>query len=227
MAGIIKAGAIREDRVDAPVAAFNLDDFTQKADRYLEQIRGEATKILQAAQAEAQQIRAKAKEEGRQQARQEAEKALEAELQRRSETAMATLTKVTERLAAERAQWRQDWETYAVKLARGIAERVIRRELREDPQISLEWVREALEMCSRDTQVRIRVGLDEARALEPMLQALLEKLGRVATTTIVPDETTPPGEVLLETEHGSLDQRVASQLDRLERELLGEEGAAS
>ncbi len=222
MAGVIKAGVKREDRADARVAAFNLDDLSHKAQRYLDQFRAEAAKILQAAQVQADQIRQKATEEGRLQARKDAEKNLENELKRRSEAALATLEKIAVQVESQRAEWRQHWETYAIKLSVGIAERVVRRELKADPHITIEWIREALEMGAGSSQVNVRLHPADIRTLDPMLEDLTGRLGRAVGTNVVADDTMGIGEVRVETEHGALDQRVASQLERLEKELLGE-----
>lgn len=221
MAGIIKAGVTREDCFDARVAAFNLDDLSHKAQRYLDQFRGEAAKIVQAAQVEAEQIRRRAADEGKLQARKEAEKALEAELKRRSDAVLTSLEKIASELGSQRAQWQQHWETYAIKLASAIAERIVRKELQSTPQITLAWIREALEMAA-SSQIQIRLNPADIRSLDPVLEELTARVSRAASTTVVADDSMGVGEVLVETEHGVLDQRVQSQLDRLEKELLGE-----
>jgi flagellar assembly protein FliH len=222
MAGIIKAGVKREDRIDPRIAVFNLDDLSHKAQRYLDQFRAEAAKILQAAHIQADQIRQKAIEEGRLQARKDAEKNLEAELKRRSEAALATLETITEQVETRRAEWQHHWESYAIKLSSGIAERVIRRELKSDPSITIEWIREALEMGASSGQVSVKLNPADIRLLDPMLEDLTRRLGRAANTTIVADDRMPIGEVRVETEYGALDQRITLQLERLEKELLGE-----
>lgn len=222
MAGIIKAGVTREDHVDARVAAFNLDDLSHKAQRFLDQFRGEAARILQAAHAEAEQIRRKATEEGRLQARKDAEKALEAELKRRSEAVLGNLQHIAQQLEAQRTEWQQQWELYAIKLSTGIAERVIRRELKNDPQITVAWIREALEMGAGSSQIEVLLNPADIRLLDPVLEEITARMNKAASTTIVADDSMIPGEVRVQTEHGSLDQRIAAQLQRLERELIGD-----
>jgi flagellar assembly protein FliH len=222
MAGIIKAGLKQAERVDARMAAFNLDDLSHKAQRYLEQFRAEAAKILQAAHVQADQIRQKAAEEGRLQARRDAEKTLETELKRRSEGSLAALEKIAAQVESERVQWQRHWETFAIKLSTAIAERTVRREVSSDPQITLEWIREALEMCAKDCQISVKLNPADIRMLDPMLDDLTRRLGRAAETTIVSDDSIGVGEVRLETQHGALDQRISLQLERLEKELLGE-----
>lgn len=222
MAGIIKSGILREESQGARVAAFNLDDLSHKAQRFLDQFRGEAARILQGAQGEAEQIRRKAAEEGRLQARKDAERALEAELKRRSEAVLATLEKISQQLAAQRAEWQQHWETYAIKLSTGIAERIVRRELKHDPQITLEWIREALELGAGSGQIQVMLNPADIRSLDPVLEEITDRMSKAAVTTVVADDSMSLGEVRVQTEHGSLDQRIASQLERLEKELLGE-----
>jgi flagellar assembly protein FliH len=222
MAGIIKAGLKQAERVDARMAAFNLDDLSHKAQRYLEQFRAEAAKILQAAHVQADQIRQKAAEEGRLQARRDAEKTLETELKRRSEGSLAALEKIAAQVESERVQWQRHWETFAIKLSTAIAERTVRREVSSDPQITLEWIREALEMCAKDCHISVKLNPADIRMLDPMLDDLTRRLGRAAETTIVSDDSIGVGEVRLETQHGALDQRISLQLERLEKELLGE-----
>jgi flagellar biosynthesis/type III secretory pathway protein FliH len=62
------------------------------------------------------------------------------------ETLLPALGKVVSELVDAKQAWLREWEHTAVQLAAKIAERVIRRELKSEPQITVDLVREALEM---------------------------------------------------------------------------------
>ena len=72
MSGIIKAGTQQLYSSENAVE-FNLHDFSDRANQYLQQVRQQAAQVLQQAKTEAEKIRKQAELSGRQAAKQAAE----------------------------------------------------------------------------------------------------------------------------------------------------------
>ena len=62
-------------------------------------------------------------------------------------------------------QWLSHWEAGAVRLATRIAARVIRREVRAQPEITLALVREALELAAGSPTVRVHLNPKDYKLL--------------------------------------------------------------
>jgi flagellar assembly protein FliH len=84
----------------------------------------------------------------------------------------------------------------------------------------LEWIREALELAAGSPAIKLHLNpADHATLVEP-LQCMLANRGESAEVEILADPDTEPGGCLVETAHGSIDQRLETQLSRIEDELV-------
>ena len=104
--------------------AFNFDDMAGRANDYLDGVRGDAAKIIAAAQQEADVIRRRAEEVGRQ----AAEKVLDDKVSERMETLLPALKKVIENLHHAKQDWLNHWEKQAIHTAAAMAARIVRRQ---------------------------------------------------------------------------------------------------
>jgi len=120
--------------------AFNFDDMTAKANEYLAKVRAEALQIVAKAQQDAAAVKQKAVEEGRA----EGMRSVEQIVQKQLATALPALRQAIGEIQDAKQAWQRHWEATAVHVAAAIAKRVIRRELTNDPQITVNLVREAL-----------------------------------------------------------------------------------
>ena len=123
--------------------AFNFDDLTKRADVYLAEIRAEAAKIVAKANADAVEIRKKAEVDGRKAAEQTMDKLLDQKVGQQMQTLLPAIREAITGIQQAKQGWMSQWEQRAIHLSASIAERVIRKELSKDPQISLQLVREA------------------------------------------------------------------------------------
>ncbi len=115
--------------------------------------------------------------------------------------------------------WLRRWEQSAVQLAVKIAERMVRREVARSPQITLDLVREALELAAGTQQMKIRLHPADFATLEGQVKRLAQEISRGTNAVIVPDETISRGGCRLETQHGVIDQQIETQLKRIAAEL--------
>ena len=219
MAGIIKAGRqTGEDRSTQSVA-FNFDDMTVAADKYLDRIRSDAAQIVASAKQEAEQLRRQAQNDGRRQAVEQAEQEVAELVRKQLAGVLPALERAVEQLQQARQDWGKQWEQNAVHLAAAIAARVIRRELSQTPQIPLDLVREALELVSGSTQITLRLHPADRQALGSGVEELAARLAKLAPADVVADPDVTPGGCIVTTEFGEIDQRIESQLARIEQEL--------
>jgi len=217
MAGIIKAAGHTDAAVKAPLKAFHFDDVGQS---YLGRVRSEAAEIINQARKEAAQIKAKATEEGRQAAIQAAQASLKTRLDQHLAEILAALRQAVVQIDQSRHAWQQHWERHAVDLAAAIAQRLCRRELSRQPEISLAWIREALELAGTSAAVVVRLHPDDHASLAPHIDKLKSEMTGLGAVKIVADPTISAGGCRVETEFGSLDQQLESQLARITEELL-------
>ena len=115
--------------------------------------------------------------------------------------------------------WLKHWERQTVHLACAIAARIVRRELAQSPDITLDLVREALELATGGSRVRLHLNPQDHRAVSEQLPALLTRLQELAPAEVVADPEISPGGCRVVTEFGWVDQQIESQLARIEEEL--------
>ncbi|HLK48868.1 MAG TPA: FliH/SctL family protein [Bryobacteraceae bacterium] len=135
--------------------------------------------------------------------------------------AAAELQPVIERLCRSideigglRARLRAEAERDLVQLALAIARRVLGRELAVDPDAIHGLVLGALDKVKSLEISRVRVDPAHSAAVS----ACLRKVG-TAAVEVTSDPACAPGTVILETDRGSLDASVESQLQEIERGL--------
>jgi flagellar assembly protein FliH len=199
--------------------AFNLDDVTAHAERYLESVRAQGEAILAEARSQAVAILKAAEAQGRQAAIEEGRKAAQHHVAEQLQTLMPALRKSISELVQARQDWLAHWEQRAVHVAAAIASRVIRRELSRHPQITAGLIREALELAAGNPHVRVLLNPDDHRALADQAARWAAELAPAATAEITADPAISPGGCRIETRFGAIDQQIETQLRRIEEEL--------
>lgn len=203
--------------------AFQFEDVSEQARRRLDEANAEAAQILAAAQNEADAIRRRAEEEGIAAARQ----AVEATVRERVERGVAAeieamapvWAEIAEGLRAAKADWLANWQKAAVRVAGGIAQKIVRRQLDRQPEITVDLIREALELAAGSQRLRILLNPADHARWAKRAEALLQQFSGAAKATIAADRQITPGGCRIETEHGVIDQQVEWQLARITEEL--------
>lgn len=199
--------------------AYDLTDMAEQAESYVENVRREATKIIQTAKQEAIAIREKAEKEGRKAARAAIEHILDQKVEKQMQTLVPALNSAIAQIEDSKQQWLHHWETAAVKLAAAIAQRLIRRELTEHPELSLEWISSALELAAGSTEVTVRLHPDDHETLRSEVVRLADLFCPLASAKIVADDSITASGCRVETQFGSIDQQIETQLARVVQEL--------
>lgn len=114
-----------------------------------------------------------------------------------------------------RASLRRQAEQDLVRLALAIARRILRREMAVDPDALHGLVLGALEKLKASEILRVRVH----PAQVALTGACLREAAAGLAVEVAADPTCEPGALIFETERGSLDASVESQLQEIERGL--------
>jgi len=130
----------------------------------------------------------------------------------RAELALEQTQKLLE-LATLRARVLERAENDIIQIARLLAERIIAEELALDPDKLVPMARQALREVGGATQVTMRAAPGAAEVLRHELGRL--ESSRAVPIEIVSDASLGPGDLHLQTDVGSIDARVGTQLSHL------------
>jgi flagellar assembly protein FliH len=149
-------------------------------------------------------------------------RAAEREIQQRAHAAererfASGLAQLAAEFAAQRSGYFEQVEQEVARLALAIAARILRREAQTDPLLLLGGVRVALGQLSGSGVVRLRVACADAELWRDAV-ALLPH--RDLKLEVVADESLRGGECHLETEVGSADLGLRTQLGEIERSFF-------
>ncbi|MCX6631138.1 MAG: FliH/SctL family protein [Candidatus Solibacter sp.] len=125
------------------------------------------------------------------------------------------LARSIEEIGGLRTRLRAEAEADLVQLSLAIARRVLRRELAVDPEALHGLVLGALEKLSGQEISRVRVHPGHVA----LVTASLRQNSASAKVEVISDPSRQVGTVIFETQHGSLDASVDSQLQEIERGL--------
>jgi flagellar biosynthesis/type III secretory pathway protein FliH len=175
----------------------------------------EAMRILEGAQAEAAEVRAsvqQAIEDARQAGYAEGYEKGAAEWAEAIRVARASVVAAIEAAKPE-----------IVRMALRVAEKVLRRRLEADPEAVVPMVDEALRSLSAQQQTRVvlRAHPADLAVLERRRQRWLERNPGLSSLQVVADETLSRGGCRIESEFGMVDATIDTQLQVIERHLLG------
>jgi flagellar biosynthesis/type III secretory pathway protein FliH len=199
--------------------AFSFADMRGQASDYLGSVRTEAAKIVAQAHQQAEQIRRQAEVEGRKAAEAAIERVLDERVGKRMETLLPTLEHLVSEMNDTKAQLLTRWEHSALHVACAIAQRIIHRELAQEPQITLDVIGDTLRLAAGMTEISLHVNPTDYENLGTQVTRLAETLGHLAPSAIVADATISPGGCRVRTKFGVIDSQIESQLMRIEEEL--------
>jgi len=219
MTTIIKAGQPQNGSLGIRAPVFHLTDISQQADHYLVEARQQANQILADANQQAEAIRQRAEQEGRRRAFEVSEQMLQEKITKQMNTAIPALRRAIEELQKSQQSWISHWEKEAVHLATAIAERVIRRELSANTDITLDLISETLRMVTQNSMIKLNLNPKDFDTLHEQVEKLVGELCDMTNISIISNTEITPGSCRLDTELGSIDQQIESQLQRIEEEL--------
>lgn len=214
---------------------FNANDTLDELRKRIDQGNEEIAKYRQSAVAEAQKLfEQKCKEgydagyrdgvaKGELDAKASHRVQLEEEVARRMASAMPTLQATIQALVEARDQWQGEWERIGLELICNIADRVVKQVVASPNDVAQRNLSAALALVGRVPDVTIHVHPGELENLELNREAWGANTRGIGEVRLVADATVGIGGCRLETEFGSIDATIETQMERIRAELLGEQ----
>ncbi|MER3402643.1 MAG: hypothetical protein C4336_08375 [Armatimonadota bacterium] len=178
-----------------------------------------ANEIVRSAYAQAEQIHQQAYQQGYTAGMQEATTTAQNALQLQIENLRQEVNQFLQQLQHEFDTYIQSTEAHMVELVMEIARKVIREELRVHPDHVVAIVRDALRRIKGVGTVRVVVHPADLERVRQNRIHLLTVLEGVERLEIVEDRRVEAGSCRIETEQGTYDARLSTQLELIEHAL--------
>ena len=223
MATILKGDRIGQSSTDLHLVAFNVEDVQERARAYLAEIQQQATEIVEAANRKAVEIAMAAHQSGLASGRAEFDDQVERRAQQisdqRCKTAIASCEATVQQLSGETTAWLTKRRDLTVELASKMAEKLVRRTMKDDEEVLRVWLEEAI-IAMRDARdLRILVNPDDFAVAGRFLQNLSKMIPQAAQIEVIPDPEIRLGGCIVRSMHGFIDQQLETQLQRLVEQL--------
>jgi flagellar assembly protein FliH len=205
-------------RIDAEAI---VDRAAGDAESLVRQAQGKALEVVEAAHAHATKLEEDARQLGREEGYAAGKSAAEDELT----PVITTIRELIESIRTQRSAVIAAAEPELARLAMAIAERVIHTELQTNQNVIVENVRQALTRLVSREVVTLRVNpvdLDTIRHRRDDIVAA----GDVEHLRIVEDQRVDRGGVIVETDAGTIDSKVSTQLREARRAILRDDEIA-
>ncbi len=122
-------------------------------------------------------------------------------------------------LAAERADLSARFEEQLVSLASQMAEKILNAELNVKPEMLIGIVKNALRSVTEAKQVTLRVHPQDLELLRTKAEEIAAGLSSSAALDLRPDDTLRRGDCMVDSDIGSLDAKLSTQLTSLKQQL--------
>lgn len=180
-------------------------DAHQSAQAIVEAGRQKAQELLDAAQAERERVLEEAREQGRQEG-------------------LAQVSEQIVRSTLLKTEVLQNAEREIIALACKLAEKIIGRDLERDPELVVEMCANAIENVRMAQQVVVRVNPKDAQVLREHKRRMMELIGRVKEIAIKEDADVARYGCIIETDSGTIDAQLPTQLEMLRNVLITDPG---
>jgi flagellar assembly protein FliH len=197
------------------------------SDATLADARLQALQIVQDAEIQAEALKEAAWQEGflsgerscRQQM--ESEKALEVEEYRRQMSEQ--LQQIVDDIGAKRQDLWNSQEEEIIGFVLDIARKVIKTEITQNKDVVMEVIKNALRRVADKENVRIRVSVADSTHVKSLREDIMSLADGLRNLEIIDDRRIADGGCVIETNGSTIDAKVSTQLDEIERVLSVEE----
>ncbi len=195
----VAAPALRPPR--AGVMNAEVFEARQSAQGILEEAQREKERLLAEVQKERDEVLAKARDQGRQEG-------------------LAQATEIVLRAKMQAGLVLAGQERDVIELACKIAEKIIGRDLERDPALLVDMCATAIEQLRSAKSMVLRVHPKTAGVLRARKPELMELIGRAVDVAIREDPEVAPVGCIVQTEFGTVDAQLPTQLEMLQNILL-------
>lgn len=136
-------------------------------------------------------------------------------------TVVNTLVALVNDLEARRTALLEECRREVLRLAMRVAERVVRREVAIDSSILERTVARAVELTAQKSDIDIHVNPADLDAVHKFLPELARKFAGLHVGRVMADEVVSRGGCILRSNEGTVDADIATQMEELEKLLLG------
>jgi type III secretion protein L len=198
-------GADRPGVARRPVMNAEVYDAKQQANAIIAEAQRQAQEILARAQEERQKTLAEGREEGKQEG-------------------LKAVNEVLARAHLIRGELLRQGQPQMLELALKIAEKIIGRDLERDPRLLVDICANAIENVRNAKQMVVRVNPKAAAVLRERKAELLQAIGRSVDLAIKEDGDVEALGCVIQTEFGTIDAQLMTQMQMLQNLLLPTEG---
>ena len=207
----------------AGVPALDAADLYAEAETALQSARAEAAELVEDAKTQAEALREAAWQEGFHAGSLEARAAVEAELRTdwamRQEALRSELDAIASDIGEARAKLWQSQESEMVALALDIARQVIKTEVSQNHVVVQAVLANALRRITDKDKVRVRVSIANAPRVKKAREDLMEIVDGLLFIEIVEDRRVGDGGCVIETNAGTIDAKIETQIAEVARAL--------
>ena len=211
-----KEAAFEEVKRQSDQAQIIKTQATDEADRILKNARSEAEKLVLEARATKEEITNSAYKEGRDSGHEEGYKEGRAEAQR----LIDRLHLMIEKIMDKRVQILSETEQQIVNLVLLMTRKIVKVISENQRNVVMTNIVQALRKVKGRGDVLIRVNMAELALTSEHSKEFLSAAENVKNITIVEDSSVEKGGCIIETDFGSIDARISSQLAELEQKIL-------
>ncbi len=209
---------VEEEPIDWPALHQQAGDLLQSATADAEAILSEAhtnlRTIVESAQTGAAEISQQARTEGHDSGYHDGVTKAESEM----EEMLATMRGLIDMARVERHKIVEGAESEIVKLAMGIAEKVINKAVEVDRDVVVAITKAAIgELVAREA-ITVRVNPIDLERMKQHRDSMLA-LGETKHMRVIEDQRVDPGGVVVETDAGTLDAKIGTQVEEAKRVL--------
>lgn len=191
-----------------------LDGASADAEALLVEARDRVKTIVEEARTGATEVTERAREEGRAAGHSAGIAAAESEM----EEMLATMRGLIDMARVERHKIIEGAEPEIVKLAMGIAERILHKAVEMDRDVVVAITKAAIaELVDRES-ITVRVNPIDLERMKQHRDSMLA-LGETKHMRVIEDQRVDPGGVVVETDAGTLDAKISTQVDEAKRVL--------
>lgn len=208
--------AFAEVKRQTDQAAVIKADAENEAANIIERAKAEAEQIIADAQAERDRQRNDAYQEGFDQGHSEGYEKGVAEVDRLVER----MHKILEAVMQRRDEILQDTESQIVELVILMARKVIKILSENQKNVIMANTLAALKKVRTRGEVTLRVNLEDVKLTTEHVDEFIQHVENVQGITVLEDSSVEKGGCIVETDFGSIDARISSQLTELENKIL-------
>ena len=191
-----------------------LQDAAHKAETLLADAHNRARALVEDAAARADGIAQGARKSGHQEGFQTGRDAADREMN----DMLVTMRGLLEMARAERHKLMEEAEPELVRLALGIAERVLHQQVALDRGVVVEMAKTAISRLIERDSVTVRVNPADLERMREHRDELIA-IGDVKNLRVVEDKRVDRGGVIVDTDAGTIDARIGTQLEEARKIL--------